>query len=176
MRAMPGEATFEQDEAVDGEGCGGEAGAALEELVDLARSAAFPAGERDVRVECAAFGLKAGRLADALDLGGESGERRLRFDRRPERAGIALLEAADAADAQLERLGADAGERGGEIFGNGALDLADEAQRQVQLLLLLPTELRAIVHRVDQQVTDLLRRANGDEQAVHGATLMHRLS
>ena len=54
-------------------------------------------------MEGAALGLEAGRLADALDLGGERGDGLLGLDAGPERAGVALLEAADAGDAKLER-------------------------------------------------------------------------
>ena len=39
-------------------------------------------------------------------------------------------------------------------FGERAFDLADEAQGQVKLLLVLPAEIGAVVHRVDQQVAD----------------------
>ena len=67
--------------------------------------------------------------------------------------------------------GADAAERVGEVLGDRPLDLADEAQGQVQLLVVLPAEVGAVVHRVDQQVADVLGRADGDEQAVHGAHL-----
>jgi len=148
---------------------GGDASPApFEEAVHLARPAALPAGERDVRVESAAFGLKPDRLARALDLGGEGGKRRLRLDAGPQGAGIALLEAADAGDAQCESFGADAGERGGKVFADGAFDLTDEPQGEVKLIIVLPAEVGAVVHCVDQQVADGLRRPNGDEQAVHG--------
>ena len=61
----------------------------------------------------------------------------------------------------------DAGELCGEIIGYGSLDLTDEAQGQVQLLLVLPAEIGAVVHRVDQQVTDRLWWPDGDEEAGH---------
>ena len=63
--------------------------------------------------------------------------------------------------------GADSVERGGDVVGERPLDLADEAQRQVELLVVLPAEIGAVVHRVDQQVADVLGRADGDEQPVH---------
>jgi DNA-binding transcriptional regulator YdaS (Cro superfamily)/REP element-mobilizing transposase RayT len=53
------------------------------------------------------------------------------------------------------------------IVRNRAIDLSDEAQGQVQLLLLLPAEVRAVVHCVDQKVADRLGRTDGDKQAVH---------
>src|SRR5256885_16471977 len=128
MRAVAREAAFEQDEGVDLERVGGEAPSALEEGRDLAGAAAFPAGECDVGHEGAALGLEAGGLAGTLDLGGERGERRLGLDAGPQRARIALLEAGGAMDARLERLRADCGQRGGEVFADRAVDLADEAQ------------------------------------------------
>ena len=86
----------------------------------------------------------------------------------PEHAGIALLEPAGARDAQLEWVAADAGKRVGEVVRDRPLDFADEAQGEVQLLVLLPAEVGAVVHRIDQQVADVLGRSDGDEQAVHG--------
>ena len=63
----------------------------------------------------------------------------------------------------------DAAQRAGEIVGDRPVDFANEAQGQVQLLLVLPAEFGAVVHRVDQQVANILGRSDGDEQAVHGA-------
>ena len=87
MRAVARQAAFEQDELADLERLGDEAAAAGEEVGELARPAAFPAGQGDVRVEGAALGLQPDRLAGALDLGGEGGERLLRLDPGPQRAG-----------------------------------------------------------------------------------------
>ena len=55
----------------------------------------------------------------------------------------------------------------GEILCDGPVDLTDETQGDVQLPFVLPPEVSHIVHCVDQQVADRLRRADGDEQAVH---------
>src|SRR4029079_16744303 len=103
MRTVAREAAFEQAEALDGERARGEAARAIEEGGDLAAAAAFPAGERNVRVEGAALGLEGNRLAQALDLGGEGDQRSLWLDAGPERAGVSWLEAAGSGDAQLER-------------------------------------------------------------------------
>src|SRR5207244_1721112 len=96
---------FEQSEIADFKWFGGEAALAFEEVGDFACSAPFPARERDVRVERAAFRLEADGDARALDLRGEGGEGRLRFDPGPQRARVALLEAAHARDADSEELG-----------------------------------------------------------------------
>src|SRR5437868_10286091 len=111
MRAVAGEAAFEQAECVYRKRLGHQALRPLEEARELARAAAFPARQRDVRVKGAPFGLEPDGEAGALDLGGEGGDRRLGLDARPQCAGIALLEAADATDAELKGLGADAAER-----------------------------------------------------------------
>src|SRR4051794_30954108 len=118
MRAVAREAAFEQSEAVDRERLRREAAGAVEEAGDLAGPAALPARQRDMRVEGAALGREAGRLARALDLGGERGERRLRFDAGPQRAGAALLEAAGAVDPDLEAGGTDRGERRCKVLGD----------------------------------------------------------
>ena len=81
-----------------------------------------------------------------------------------------MVEAADALDPGLEPRGADAAQRIGQVLGDMAIDLADEAQGEVELLVVLPAEVRTVVHRVDQQVADRLGRADGDEQAVHAAS------
>src|SRR5690242_13167755 len=105
MGAVARETTFEQDEFANGEWLGRKASLAFEERLQLARSAAFPACERDVRVEGSAFWREADRLAGPLDFGSERGERGLRLDARPKGPGIALLEMPEPGDAQLQRRG-----------------------------------------------------------------------
>ena len=83
MRAVAGEVAFEQGEGVDLERVGDEGGVAIEEAGSLVRAAPFPAGEGDVRVERAALGLEADRLARPLDLCGERRDRRLGLDAGP---------------------------------------------------------------------------------------------
>src|SRR3954451_15427951 len=167
VRAVAGEAAFEEHERVDFPWVGDEAAVALQIARHLARSAAFPARKRDVRMVGAALGREADGLTDTLDLCGERCERLFRFNACPKRARVALFEAADAVDAGGEAPGADAAERSREIVGNGPLDFTDKTQGQMQLLLILPAEFGAVVHCVDQQVADVLWRADRDEQAVH---------
>src|SRR5579884_1597181 len=83
MRAVAGEAAFEQGEGVHLERIGNDAAFALEEIRDLARPPPFPARERDMRVEGAMLGLQADLLARSLGLGRERGERFLRLYARP---------------------------------------------------------------------------------------------
>ena len=86
---------------------------------------------------------------------------------RPKRARVALLEPADPRNPKLERVAFYPAQRVGEIFGDRAFHLADEAQGEVQLLLVLSAEIGAVVHRVEKKVTNAFGRADGDEQPVH---------
>src|SRR3546814_7866995 len=74
------------------------------------------------------------------------------------------FEDADPGDARLDRGRVERAERRGDILGAVTVDLADEAQRQVQLLVALPARRRDPVHRRDQRGADGTRRAQGDEQ------------
>src|SRR6476619_4818344 len=87
---------------------------------------------------------------------------------------MTLLETAGAGDAKGERRGADSTERIGEVVRNRPLDLADEPKGEVQLLVVLPAEVGAVVHRVDEEVADRLGWADGDEQAVHQPSILSR--
>jgi hypothetical protein len=75
MRAVSRELAFEQAEGVDRERLRGDGGVSLEEIRDFARAAAFPAGEGDMRVEGAAFGLQPDGESGARGLRGERGQR-----------------------------------------------------------------------------------------------------
>src|SRR4249919_2353844 len=132
MRAVAREAAFEQGECVDREWRRAERAVAGDEVLGVARPAAFPARQRDVGMEGATLGLEADREADPLDFGGERGERRLGLDPGPQSARTALVEPADSLDPQLEARRTDAAERVGEVLGDRALDFTDEAQGQVQ--------------------------------------------
>jgi hypothetical protein len=52
-----------------------------------------------------------------------------------------------------------------------AVDLADEAQGQVDLVVGLPARRADPAHRPQQDFADSPGRADGDEQAVHDPTL-----
>src|SRR3954454_10888772 len=103
MRAVARQAAFEQRKLGHFEWVADQALATLEEIFGLAGAAAFPASERDVRVEGPALGLEPNALASALDLCCERGERILWLDPRPQRAGIARLEAPNALDPDRKR-------------------------------------------------------------------------
>ncbi len=54
-----------------------------------------------------------------------------------------------------------------EIVRNWPFYFADEAKGQVQLFIVLPAKVGALVHGIDQQAADWLGRSDGDEQTVH---------
>ena len=89
------------------------------------------------------------------------------YDGAPEDViGFYLIEAADPADGQLNWWKGDGREYGRKIIGKRPLDFPDEAQCQVQLLVVLPPEIHTF-HYVDQSIADRFGRKNGDEEARH---------
>ena len=75
--------------------------------------------------------------------------------------------------AEFDRGGADRDERGGDVVGLTALDLADETQRKVQLIFALPRPAgRAAGDGVEAVAADGGGRPKRDEQAMHGLSLV----
>jgi hypothetical protein len=66
-------------------------------------------------------------------------------------------------------------EGGRQIVRHWPVDFANESQGDVQLLLVLPAEVGAVVHGVDEQVANVLGWPDTDEQAVHGPRLAETL-
>lgn len=128
--------------------------------------------ERDVRREGARLGGNTDAHEALVDLAVERSERCVRFDPRPERVRAALpLEYPDPGNARRDRGGVEDAERCGDIFCAVAVDLADEAQREMELFVALPARRRQSMHRAKELGANGARRAEGDEQAVlgHGA-------
>jgi hypothetical protein len=50
------------------------------------------------------------------------------------------------------------------------VDLADEAQGEVKLVLVLPAGPRHSLHQVEQPLANGARGPQGDEQAIHGGS------
>ena len=75
----------------------------------------------------------------------------------------------DPADEQRERRRTDRGERSDEVAAEARVDLAEERQRQVQLILVLPADPGIVVRRREQRLAHGRGRAKGDEQARHDA-------
>ena len=82
-----------------------------------------------------------------------------------------MIEAPDPSDTDVEWLETQRDELRGEIFGQRALDLADEAQGEVELFILLPAKRCYTLHRIEEQIAHCFGRTNGDKQAVHGTFL-----
>lgn len=62
---------------------------------------------------------------------------------------------------------AHAAERGRDIGGDMAIHLSNEAQSQVQLVVILPTGAGNAAHASEQPRADCGGWANGDEEPVH---------
>src|SRR5690606_33205585 len=127
------------------------------------------AGEGDVRGELARLAAEADALAGAFDLLAQPLELRRRRDARPDRMRPRLspssaVEGADAADNEVEARRADRPERLGKLVGQRPLDLADEAQCQVQVVLVDPAGAVEGFHRIDERVANRFGRADADEQ------------
>jgi len=127
--------------------------------------------QREVRNKGARFGVDADAPKQLIDLAVQGRQRRRRFDPGPDGVWPSFaLEHAHPGDARRDRGRVERAERSGDVFAAVAVDLADEAQGQVQLVIVLPARRRYAVHRGAQQVADGARRAQRDEQAVgrHG--------
>jgi len=125
--------------------------------------------QRDVRDESARRGGDADAGEQLIDLAVERGDRFDRVDPRPYHTRAAVvLEPAHPGDACGDGRGVEAAERRSDVLGAMMVDLADEAQRQVQLLVVLPAGAGNPMHRGDQQRADGGGRAQGNKQAVRG--------
>ena len=59
-------------------------------------------------------------------------------------------------------------ERLGDVVEARAVDLADETQRQMKLVGLVPARAVNAAAKPGQTITDGGRKIDGDEEAVHG--------
>lgn len=125
--------------------------------------------KRDVGHERSRLGCYAHAAEQLIDLAVERGNGTCRLDPRPYHMRPAMmLEQAYSDNARRNRAGVESAERCGDIFGAVTIDLADEAQGQMQLFVFLPAGARNPVHRRDQLFANRAGRAQGDEQAVRG--------
>jgi len=118
-------------------------------------------------------GARLGRDADArealVDLAVQRRERIVRLDPGPDHVRPPLpLEQADTSNPRRNARRMERAERRRDVLCHMAVDLADEPQRQMELLVILPARARDAVHRREQYVADRTRRAQRDEQAVRG--------
>lgn len=165
MGAALAETALVEGEFTSSPGFGAKRGIALDPVVQ-GRLAAVPPRQCDVGVVGATLRLKASQLANALYLASQRFDFLLRPYSCPKRAAPAMIEAADPADGQLNWWKGDGREYGRKIIGKRPLDFPDEAQCQVQLLVVLPPEIHTF-HYVDQSIADRFGRTNGDEEARH---------
>jgi hypothetical protein len=115
------------------------------------------------------IGAALGRQAEAdqrvIDLAVERGERVVRRDAGPERIDAALLvERADARQRDLDRRRMDMAQREHDILRHAAIDLADIADGQMKLIVVLPARLRHAVHRRGESGAD---RTGGGRRATN---------
>ena len=131
--------------------------------------------DRQMREIGAAFGLETRADACLIDLAVECSERIVRRDADPERIGPpAFLKSADSGERD-DRRGCDKmAERNRDIFRHRPLDRADEAQRDMQLLVVLPARGGDALHYVEQALTDRRRGAEGDKKTDHGLRQVNR--
>jgi len=135
---------------------------------------AVKARQRDVRHKGARFGRDANARQALFDLAVQRRERRFGGDARPDHVRPPLpLEQADTRDSRRDRRRVERAQRRGDVFGQVVVDLADEAQRQVKLLVALPARARNAVHRAQQERADGRWRSQRDKQAVrrHGMSI-----
>jgi len=153
------ELTFIKQYMVKDEGLARQIAALRKEGRDRPRRA-IEARQCDMRHEGPGFGGKSHAREQLIDLAMERGERCQRVDACPDHMGLpAPFEQAGPGDARSDRRGVQRAERGGDILGAMMIDLADEAQRQMKLVVILPARGRNAVHGGDQQGANGVRRA-----------------
>jgi len=105
---------------------------------DLQRAGIAQPRERDMRRELARIGRHAETLADAFDLRLQRIEVGRGRDAGPYRMRLLLSESADTRQRQRKRGAVDTVQRIGDLVGDMAFDIADEAQRQMVILDIDP--------------------------------------
>ncbi len=99
----------------------------------------------------------------------ERADRILRRDPGPDSVDAAApLEAADAVEPEVEAGVRHRAERSRDILGDMAIDLADEAQGQVELIVVLPASTRDIAHSRNEYLAHRTGGTKGDKQSMHG--------
>lgn len=126
------------------------------------------AGKGDVGQIGALIWRDADYIAGAINLVVQGLEIVMRCDARPEGVYPATpVKNADRIEGKGEGRAANATQRGSYILRTMAVDLSDEAKRQVQLRIVLPPCALNPTHDRTELLPDGGGRANGDEQAMH---------
>jgi hypothetical protein len=157
----------EQHETVDREGSAREEGVVREELHHLlVRRRAHPR-ERDVRREFACLGFEADALKRGLDLFLEMDQRAVGAHAGPQRARVLATELADARKLELETGRADAQERIVDVVTDVLGHLADEAQGQVELVVMCPASAGDAALQPGEALADGFGQFERDKQPDH---------
>lgn len=163
MRAGVTEMAFEQREPVDPERIAAQRGVPRKKPVKVRAGKAVPAAQSDVRMVSAAFGRQSNALAYPLNLSCQRDDRLARLNRGPKHAARLVIEATDTADRDVEGWAVEARQSDGQVLRHGPLDLADEAQGQVQLVFGLPIDAGKPLHGVDQTIANIFGEWQGNE-------------
>ena len=119
----------------------------------------------------AAVGREAEAGDGGLDALAQAHQRRSRGDAGPQDAHPAARgKVADTLQRERERLRPDVGERVSDLGEGGAVDLADEAEREVHLFRALPARPRQAAAHPLEALADVLRQGEGDEEPDHLAS------
>ncbi len=125
--------------------------------------------QRDMRDKGACFGGDADARKQLVDLAVQPGERQRWLDPSPDHMRLSLaVEQADPVYARRNDRRVQRAKRRGNIFGAVTIDIADKAEREVKLVVILPARGGNAMHRAAQQIADWARRAQRDEQAMLG--------
>ncbi len=168
MRTAAAQMAAEQREAVGDERPGPEPLMRLDELPDPRRRRAVQPGQGDMRLELPPLGSESGTDRRRLDLFVQMTDGVSGVDSDPDHAGLAAaLEAADPGQPDRKGGGCDLVEEAVQVLGPVVVDLADEAQGNVQALGPDPARLRQARAQDGQPVADQFRQRDADEES-HG--------
>lgn len=139
--------TFEQGEAINLERRASQRGMASQERIDQSTGPA-ESGKGDMGQIGAVFRRQANENTGAVDFAMQRRQRIARFYPDPERIDhTPAVERANAGQLDIERGEADGRQRVSDVVGAMAINITDEAQRQVQLIVILPARARNAIHQ-----------------------------
>jgi hypothetical protein len=159
--------TLVQANVIDAKGRAGKPCVQLQERLERTGVAA-KAGKRDMRMVCASIRSDPDPPTGLIHLLVERGQVGLRRYARPKHSLTALLEHANAVDANIEWHMSNAEERDSQVFGLVTVECSDESHGEVQLLLALPTCAWDAAHDVQQLRSNWFGGTDADKQAMHG--------
>ena len=154
MSAVAAKMAFVEDEAVDRLRRRREARMGLEPVAGVDGRLA-PPRERDVGQEGSPVGRKARADKDPIDFLVELRQRIAGNGAGEQGAARALIEETNALQSEFQPRNSNQAQRGGYVFGEGPLDLADESQGHVKMFFALPCPAgRAAGNRIQAVTAD----------------------